>query len=60
MPITQDRMPNNGRVCIDKRIGWSGRSQKITFTEKITNLKYYVPIASGDRDIRILRYLPCI
>jgi hypothetical protein len=29
-------LPNNGRACIDKRIGWSGCSQKITFTEKLT------------------------
>jgi hypothetical protein len=29
----------------------------INFIEKLTNLMYYVPIASGDQDIRILRYL---
>ncbi len=31
---------NNGRVCIDKRIGWSRCSQTFILTEKVTNFKY--------------------
>jgi len=49
-------MSNNGTVCTVKRDGRPGGVQMITFTEKLTNLKYELLMAYFDRDIRILRY----
>ena len=53
----KEKFSYNGRVCTDKRNGWPCWSQMITFTEKLTNLKYELPMAYLDRDIRILRHL---
>jgi hypothetical protein len=53
-------MPNNGRVCTICKRNWTFWYQMIALAEKLTDLKYEVPIASLDRDIRLLRYLHCM
>jgi hypothetical protein len=45
----------NGTVCTVERDGRPSGVQIITFTEKLTNLKYELLMAHFDRDIRILR-----
>ncbi len=44
-------MTNNGTVCTVKRDGRPGGMQIITFTEKLTNLKYELLMAYFGGDI---------
>ncbi len=50
-------IPHNGTVCTIERDGRPGGVQMVTFTEKLTHLKYELLMAYLDRDIRILTYL---
>jgi hypothetical protein len=45
---------NNGTVCTVERDRRPGGVQMITFTEKLTNLKYELLMAYFDRDIQFL------
>ena len=45
---------HNGTVCTVERDGRPGGVQIITFTEKLTNLKYELLMAYFDRDIQFL------
>jgi hypothetical protein len=59
-PHSKNNTAYNGTVCTDEQIGRPGGVQMITFTEKLTNLKYELLMAYLDRDIRILWYLSYI
>jgi hypothetical protein len=48
---------DNGTVCTDKQDGRPYGVQMITFTEKVTNLKYELLMGYLDRDMRISRHL---
>jgi hypothetical protein len=48
---------NNGTVCTVERDGRPGVAQIITFTEKLTNLKYELLMAYFGRDIQFLNYV---
>ncbi|CAF1584804.1 unnamed protein product [Rotaria magnacalcarata] len=41
----------NGTFCVVNRVDWACSFQIITLTTKLTNFKYYVPIASLNREI---------
>ena len=43
-------------MCIDKQEGWPYGIQMVTFTEKLTNLKYELLMVYLDRDIQFLSY----
>ena len=47
----------NGTVCTVKRDGRPGGVQMVTFTEKLTNLKYELLMAYFDRDIKFLSFV---
>ncbi len=48
---------NNGTVCTVERDGRSSGVKMITFTEKLTNLKYELLMAYFDRDIQFLSFV---
>ncbi len=50
-------LSHNGTVCTVKRDGRSGGVQIITFTEKLTNLKYELLMAYLEQVIYISRYV---
>ncbi len=54
-----DNESYNGRVCTVEQNDCSCSGQMITFTKKLLNLNYELPMAYLNRNIRIFRYLQC-